>query len=157
MQTVVAPELGVGLSAAEAARRLTDVGANVAAVENSGLIQRPLITVTGTMDSLLPIDHHARAYARKVKAALDGAARGRDPHRVAYRLYEVQNGNHIETYKDTLGQLELIQPHAQRAFDLLVRNVEQGTALPPDQCVPRGETIASAPAQPGHCTALFVP
>ena len=31
--------------------------------------QRPLITVAGTMDALLPIDHHARAYARKVEAA----------------------------------------------------------------------------------------
>jgi hypothetical protein len=36
--------------------------------------------------------------------------------RPTYRLYEVQNGNHIETYKDTFPQLELIQPHAQNAF-----------------------------------------
>ena len=135
----------------------TDVGANVAAVENSGLIQRPLITVTGTMDSLLPIDHHARAYARKVKAALDGAARGRDPHRVAYRLYEVQNGNHIETYKDTLGQLELIQPHAQRSFDLLVDHVERGASLPPSQCIPRGGAISDAPGtQAGPCGGWVV-
>ena len=136
---------------------VSDVGANVAAIENTGLIKRPLITVAGTMDALLPIDHHSRAYARKVKAALDAAAHGADPKRPLYRLYEIQNGNHIDGYKATFGQLELLQPHAQRAFDLLVKNIEQGTALPPDQCVPRGETIASAPAQPGHCTALFVP
>jgi hypothetical protein len=135
----------------------TDVGANVAAVANSGLIQRPLVTVAGTMDSLLPIDHHARAYARKVKAALDAAANGADPRRPAYRLYEVQNGNHIETYKDGFPQLELIEPHAQRAFDLLVQQVEQGTPLPPDQCIPAGGTIASAPSQPGHCAKLLAP
>jgi hypothetical protein len=52
-------------------------------------------------------------------------------HYPAYRLYEVQNGNHIETYKGTFPQLELIQPHAQRAFDLLVNYVEQGVELPP--------------------------
>src|SRR6516165_5758673 len=67
--------------------------------------------------------------------------------------------NHIETYKDTapaFPQLELIQPHAQRAFDLLVNQVEQGDGLPPDQCIPRGGAIASSPAQPGHCADLFV-
>ncbi len=135
----------------------SDVGAQVAAPANSGLIQRPLITVAGTMDSLLPIDHHARAYARKVKATLDAAAHGADPKRPAYRLYEVQNGNHIETYQVAFPQLELIEPHAQRAFDLLVQQVENGVTLPPDQCIPRGGSIAAAPAQAGHCASLFAP
>ncbi len=150
---------GSGLGTYNYVSRLakSDVGASVAAVENTGLIGRPLITVAGTMDGLLPIDHHARAYARKVDAALDAAARGADPKRPAYRLYEVQNGNHIDAYKAVFGQLELIEPHAQRAFDLLVRNVEQGAALPPDQCIPRGGAIAATPAQPGHCANLFVP
>jgi hypothetical protein len=105
------------------------------------------------MDALLPADHHARAYARNVAAALAG---GHDK-KVAYRLYEVQNGNHIETYKDTFPQLELIMPHAQRAFDLLVQHVEQNVALPPDQCIPHGGAIAASPSQPGHCASLFVP
>jgi hypothetical protein len=70
----------------------------------------------------------------------------------------VQNGNHIETYKDTFPQqLELVQPHAQKAFDLLVSSIERGVQLPPDQCIPRGGSIASSPAQPGHCAALFEP
>jgi len=84
-----------------------------------------------------------------------GNGRGNLPP--AYRLYEVQNGNHIETYKDTFPALELIQPHAQRAFDLLVGQVEAGATLPPDQCIPRGGEISAAPAQPGHCVNLFVP
>jgi hypothetical protein len=69
----------------------------------------------------------------------------------------VQNGNHIETYKQTFPQLELIEPHAQRAFDLLVQHVENGASLPPDQCIPRGQEIADPPAQPGHCQMLLAP
>jgi hypothetical protein len=135
---------------------VSDVGAQVAAFATTGRIQRPLITVAGTMDALLPIDHHARAYARKVAAAQDDHDRGRR-HEPEYRLYEVQNGNHIETYKALLPQLELIEPHAQHAFDLLVDHVEHGVPLPPDQCVPRGGGIAETPAQPGHCAQLFEP
>ncbi|HZT64089.1 MAG TPA: hypothetical protein VFA36_13190, partial [Burkholderiales bacterium] len=83
-----------------------------------------------------------------------------DDRGAPYRLYEVQNGNHIETYQDTppaFPQLELIQPHAQRAFDLVVEQVERSTALPADQCVPHGGAISDSPAQPGHCANLFVP
>jgi hypothetical protein len=47
-------------------------------------------------------------------------------------------------------------PHAQRAFDLLVGQVEHGTALPPDQCIPRNGAISGTPTQPGHCANLFV-
>jgi hypothetical protein len=143
---------------------VSNVGANLAAFATTGDIQRPLITVAGTMDALLPIDHHARAYARAVAAAAErdngngnGNAYGKDKHRPAYRLYEVQNGNHIETFRDTFPQLELIQPHAQRAFDLLVAHVERGMTLPPDQCIPHGGEISAFTAQPGHCANLFVP
>ena len=136
----------------------SDVGGQMADFANTGRIERPLITVAGTMDSLLPIDHHARAYARKVDAAGDGNnGHGDDGRKPAYRLYEVQNGNHIETYQDFFPQLELIMPHAQRAFDLLVQHVENGAKLPPDQCIPRSGAIATAPAQPGHCANLFIP
>jgi 3HB-oligomer hydrolase (3HBOH) len=129
---------------------VSDVSDQLSDFATSGRIQRPLITIAGTMDSLLPIDHHARAYARKV------AARREDGH-PPYRLYEVQNGNHIEAYKALFPQLELIEPHAQHAFDLLVQSVENGAALPPDQCIPRGGEIADSPSQPGHCALLQAP
>ena len=80
--------------------------------------------------------------------------------RPAYRLYEVQNGNHIETYKPPTRfsrSSSSIQPHAQRAFDLLTGSVEHGSALPPDQCIPRGGSIAASPTEPGNCATLFVP
>ncbi|HYS57222.1 MAG TPA: 3-hydroxybutyrate oligomer hydrolase family protein [Burkholderiales bacterium] len=137
----------------------SDVAEQFAAFATTGKIRRPLVTVAGTMDALLPIDHHARAYARKVAAASKHKRTNdeRGDGRPAYRLYEIQNGNHIETYQDFFPQLELIMPHAQRAFDLLVRQVENNMPLPPDQCVPRGKSIADSPAQAGHCASLFAP
>ncbi len=132
---------------------VSDVEENLDAFATTGKIKVPLITVAGTMDGLLPIRHHARAYADRVAAS----RRGDDEHRHAqYRLYEVQNGNHIETFKNQFPQLEYIQPHAQRAFDLLVAHVEDGAALPPSQCVSRGGSI-SATAMPGRCSQLLAP
>ena len=137
----------------------SDVGAQVASFATTGRIQRPLITVAGTMDALLPIDHHARAYARKVAAAQanDGWGPHHDERDAPYRLYEVQNGNHIETFQDAFPQLALIEPHAHAAFDLLVAHVETRAALPASQCVPKGASISSSPSQPGHCAALYAP
>ena len=150
---------GSGLSTYNYVGRLpfSDVGDNMAAFATTGLIQAPLITVAGTMDALLPIDHHARAYARAVQAGRQDDGHGHGNKQPAYRLYEVQNGNHIENYKAFYPQLEYILPHAQRAFDLLVANVEQRAPLPPDQCVPRGGAIAGTPSEPGNCANLFVP
>jgi hypothetical protein len=145
---------GVGNYDYFARARNTDVQQAFAAFANTGKVKVPLITVAGTMDGLLPIEHHARAYADKVAASRKGNG---DERRAQYRLYEVQNGNHIETFKDQFPQLELIQPHAQRAFDLLVQRVESGAALPPDQCIGRGGSISSAPAEAGRCRSLFVP
>ncbi|MGH7377267.1 MAG: 3-hydroxybutyrate oligomer hydrolase family protein, partial [Candidatus Methylomirabilales bacterium] len=122
------------------------------------------VTVAGTMDALLPIERHARAYQARVMAPRrgddddeDDEEEEDDRRKAQYRLYEVQNGNHIENFRNFFPQLEFIQPHAQRAFDLLVDHVENRAPLPPDQCIPRGGTISAAPAQPGNCAALFVP
>lgn len=143
------------------------IARRVAAVATTGRIQRPLITVAGTMDALLPIQRGARAYEAKVRASCRGRDCGDDrdaerdtrdrDRRPPYRLYEVQNGNHIESYRNVFPQLELIQPHAQRAFELLVDHVERQRALPPSQCIPRSGAITSRPEQPGHCARLLVP
>ena len=160
---------GAGLGAYNfvARKAASDVSAQLSAFATTGYIRRPLVTVAGTMDALLPIDHHARAYARAVAAAGKAREPGKDSKRdrgededdkrPAYRLYEVQNGNHIETFQDLFPQLELIERHAQRAFDLLVQHVEQRQPLPASQCVLRGGSISASPAQPGHCAQLFVP
>jgi hypothetical protein len=154
---------GTGTYSYVARLSASDVGVEVAAIATTGDIGKPLITVAGTMDALLPINLHARAYARAVAAAFSrhpDEGDNRPRHHPAYRLYEVQNGNHIETYQDTapaFPDLELIQPHAQRAFELLAESVEHGSDLPPDQCIPRGGSILATPVGPGHCDQLFVP
>jgi 3HB-oligomer hydrolase (3HBOH) len=154
---------GTGTYSYVARLSASDVGAEVAAIATTGDIGKPLITVAGTMDALLPINLHARAYARAVAAASSRHRdEGDDRKRLhpEYRLYEVQNGNHIETYQDTapaFPDLELVQPHAQRAFELLTESVEHGSNLPPDQCIPRGGSILATPVEPGHCDQLFVP
>ena len=134
-------------------------------VETTGDIGKPLITVAGTMDALLPIKRGARAYEDRV---LDSRGRhhGHDGgddrddhhgHHPAYRLYEVQNGNHIEANVNFFPQLVVIQPHAQKAFDLLVDHVEHHQKLPPSQCIPKGGAIAEHPTEPGHCANLLAP
>jgi hypothetical protein len=127
---------------------------SVAAVESTGKIKKPLVTIAGTMDALLPIQTQARAYEAKVDASRKG---NNDRRNAQYRLYEVQNGNHIESFVFLFPQLVEIQPHAQQAFDLLVDHVENNTDLPPSQCIPKGGAISGAPSQPGHCANLLVP
>ena len=130
--------------------------AQLGAVATTGKIKKPLITVAGTMDALLPIKRGSRAYEAVVNASRNG---NNDQREAQYRLYEVQNGNHIETFKNPFTQLEFIQPHAQKAFDLLVDHVENNAALPPSQCIARGAAITAAPtpAQAGHCADLLAP
>ena len=120
----------------------------------TGKIKKPLITVAGTMDALLPIKKQARAYEAKVDATRKG---NNDEREAQYRLYEVQNGNHIESYALIFPQLVVIQPHAQKAFDLLVDHVENNAPLPPSQCVPKGGSISQNPTEPGNCANLFAP
>ena len=64
--------------------------------------------------------NHIAPSSRSADAAIKTWSHFRSPQLAAY---EVQNGNHIETFQDTFAQLELIEPYAQRAFDLLVGQV----------------------------------
>jgi len=71
-----------------------------------------------------------------------------------HRLYEVQNGNHIERYRQSccnFTQLEFLQPHAHDAFRRLVGWVESGVAPPVSQCIPRAgasSTLLRFPPDP---------
>ncbi|HEV8551789.1 MAG TPA: 3-hydroxybutyrate oligomer hydrolase family protein [Casimicrobiaceae bacterium] len=127
---------------------------SVAAVATTGKIKKPLITVAGTMDALLPAKRQARAYEAVVNASRGG---NNDERNAQFRLYEVQNGNHIESFVVPFPQLVVIQPHAQKAFDLLVDHVESKSPLPPSQCIPKGGTISQNPSEPGNCSDLLVP
>jgi len=81
---------------------------------DDGDIRKPLITLQGTMDALLP-DQPARA-------ALPQRG-GRRRQGLQHRLYEIQNGNHIERYRQSccnFTQLEFLQPHVHDSFQRLV-------------------------------------
>jgi len=146
---------GAGPGGYDLSERLNVPGvfSSLQAVTTTGKIKKPLITVAGTMDALLPIQHQARAYEEAVDASRKG---NNDRRNAQYRLYEVQNGNHIESYVTTFPDLRVIQPHAQKAFDLLAAHVEQNAPLPPSQCIAKDGAIAANPDQPGRCAALFV-
>jgi hypothetical protein len=123
-------------------------------ISTAGGIAKPLITVHGTMDALLPLTRHARPFRDAVVAAGKG-----DMH----RLYEVQNGNHIERYRQgccNFTQLEFLQPHVHEAFERLVAWVEGGIAPPASQCIPRGSRIIDNPlvsGRPERCATLLAP
>jgi hypothetical protein len=126
----------------------------LARIATPGEIKRPLLTVSGTIEQLAPIDAHARAF----RHAVVRAGRGRQ-----HRLYEIQNGGHLDRLRDSgfnFTQLEYLAPHAQHALRLLEDWVERHIPPPDGQCVPRGGTIARAPrndARPTHCRALIAP
>jgi hypothetical protein len=136
-----------------ARRKPYHLSPRVGQISTDGEIARPLITLQGTMDTLLPIVHHGRAFRDAVVAAGRAAL---------HRFYEVQNGNHIERYRQSccnFVQLEFIQPHAHRALQLLVDWVERGVPPPASQCIPRGGTIVGDPAgagRPERCPSLLV-
>ncbi len=118
-----------------------------------GDVKVPLISVSGTMDQLSLMTTDQRIYH-------DLAVRHGRGH--LHRLYEVQNGNHIDRYKQGYGfsALEFVQPHAQAAFDQLARWAEDGVPAPRGQCIPRGGALAQdseAPSRPEQCANLSEP
>jgi hypothetical protein len=138
---------------AESLARAWQINMALARIATPGAIERPLITVSGTIDQLAPIDAHARAFRRDVVRS----GRGR-----LHRLYEVQNGGHLDRLRDgaNFTQLEPVAPHALRALDLLEQWVEKGAAPPAGQCIPRGGAIVADPRaerRPEHCAALVAP
>ena len=131
--------------------RPESVRKTIATFANNGIVRRPLISVHGTLDALIPLKGHARPY----KALVEAKGYGQN-----YRLYEVQNGNHLDSLKgskaEQLPDLELIQPHAHKAFELLEAWVERGIAPPPSQCIQRGGSIVDRP-QATECEILLEP
>ena len=106
------------------------------------------------MDALLPINRHARPFRNAVVAAGKASQ---------HRLYEVQNGNHIERYRQSccnFTQLEFLQPHVHDSFRRLVGWIESGIVPPASQCIPRGGAIIDNPGvagRPERCSTLLAP
>ena len=104
----------------------------VRSVELTGRIGKPLLTVHGTLDALLPPATSSDVYDELVERA------GRDR---LHRYYVVEDGNHVDglytTYPDRLRPL---LPCARAAFTHLTAWVERGTQPPSDGFYPRPES-----------------
>ncbi|MEX2984270.1 tannase/feruloyl esterase family alpha/beta hydrolase [Streptomyces sp. C36] len=94
----------------------------------TGNIKRPLITLQGTLDALLPISRSGDVYAKMV----DDAGRGN-----LHRYYRVTGGTHSDgLYK---GHEELVRPMSPcftAAFDTLTAWTSRGTTPPTSHTVP---------------------
>ena len=97
----------------------------------TGDIRRPMLTVHGTLDALLPIstdsDIYDRMIERKGRASL-------------HRYYRVEGGTHVDGLAAEYGdQVRPLLPCARRAFTRMVAWVER------DRRPPRNATIPRAP------------
>lgn len=111
------------------ATRPASVHRAVARVALTGRIGKPLLTLQGDLDTLLPIATDAAVYARMT----DAQGRGR-----LHRTYTVKDGTHTDGLYDTYpDRLRPILPCYQDAFQTLTRWVDDGTRPPADRTVGR--------------------
>jgi 3HB-oligomer hydrolase (3HBOH)/Prolyl oligopeptidase family len=103
----------------------------VRSVELTGRIGKPMITVQGSLDTLLPPATDSGVYDRLVDQSGSGSL---------HRYYMVQDGNHVDgLYPAFPDRLRPLLPCARTAFDLLTAWVEDGAQPPADGYYPRLE------------------
>ncbi|MEV5355708.1 tannase/feruloyl esterase family alpha/beta hydrolase [Streptomyces sp. NPDC052693] len=101
----------------------------VARIGLTGRIGRPLITVHGTLDVLLPISRDSDVYARMVREA------GRGP---VHRYYRIEGGTHTDSLADTHPDLlRPLTPCHRSAFTALEDWLTSGRRPPASHTVPR--------------------
>lgn len=98
-------------------------------VSLTGRIGKPMLTLHGDLDALLPIRTDSDVYNRMINAAGAGAL---------HRYYVIGAGNHVDGRYDLHpGQLRPILPCYRVAFAALEGWVERGTPPPPSGFVPK--------------------
>ncbi len=102
-------------------------------VSLTGDIGKPMLTLHGDLDTLLPIRTDSDVYARLVGEAGNG-----DRH----RYYRIEDGNHVDSYYDRAKQAQLrpILPCHRAAFVEMEEWVEGRDAPPPSAFVERPES-----------------
>ncbi|MEU8617750.1 tannase/feruloyl esterase family alpha/beta hydrolase [Streptomyces sp. NPDC048623] len=118
------------------AQRPDEVAEAVEKIALTGRIGKPLITVHGTLDVLLPIARDSDVYSRMVRDAGRGGL---------YRYYRIEGGNHTDSLVDLFpDRLRPLTPCHRAAFTAL-EDWLGGGQLPPSS-----RTVAlPAGAQPG--------
>src|SRR4051812_2329469 len=111
------------------ASRPKAVHAAVASVSLTGRIGKPMITLHGDLDALLPIRTDSDVYDRMIEKAGRGTL---------HRYYTIQDGNHVDGRADLYpAQLRPILPCYREAFLRLTEWVTAGTTPPATQTVTR--------------------
>ena len=118
----------------------------VGRVSNTGKIGKPLLTLHGTFDSLLPIDATSNVYRKLV----ENAGRSND-----HRYYKIDKGNHVDRFYDQFPEdpngddgdpgseeeeLRPILPCHRAAFEELEEWVEKDNQPPPSKLVEKGRS-----------------
>jgi len=122
----------------------------VGRVSLTGKIGKPMLTLHGDLDALLPIRTDSDVYTQMIDAAGHGAL---------HRYYVIGAGNHVDgRYDAHTSQLRPILPCYRSAFVALEAWVEQGTQPPASGFVPKpasGDVVNSCalPGAVGSSTA----
>ena len=95
----------------------------IAPISNTGKLEKPLLSVAGNWDCLVPFRHNAKAYEEMVLEAGSGQW---------HRLYEIEAGNHVDgLLRDNRGKQQPVLPYYEAALHHLEQWVEGGK-LPPE-------------------------
>jgi hypothetical protein len=113
------------------ADRPREVRDTVRRISLTGKIKRPLITIHGTLDALVPISRSSDVYARMT--ARTTAAE--------HRYYRIEGGNHVEALANT-ALVRPMLPCFRSAFDAMTGWVERGITPPTSRTVSRTEPCA---------------
>jgi hypothetical protein len=108
----------------------------LARISLTGRIGKPLLTLHGTLDSLLPIGLHGDVYARMIADAQQDRL---------HRYYRIEGGNHVDSLVGRDPQrLRPMLPCFRAAFDALTAWVEDPCQEPPASAtVPRPAGIGA--------------
>jgi len=125
-------QAGQGISGCDAdynyAKRPQAVRDAIAKVSLTGNIGKPMLTLHGTLDTLLPISQDSDIYQPMIANA------GRS---ASHRYYRIEAGNHVDSFADTNSAVRPILPCYYDALLALDAWVVQGQAPPVDGTVPR--------------------
>lgn len=111
------------------ASRPAEVRRAVGRIALTGCIGKPLITLHGTLDVLLPIGRSSDVYARMVRRAGRGAL---------HRYYRVEDGTHTDSLVDAFpDRLRPLVPCHRSAFTALEGWLARSHVPPAGRTVPR--------------------